>query len=257
MKIQFCSDLHLEFPENRKHLDANPIQPVGNILILAGDIVPFTYLGQHQDFFSYLSDNFETTYWIPGNHEYYHSDASIRNGSFIENIRNNVYLLNNQIIMLNGIKLVFSTLWTEISKSNEWWIRQGLSDFHVIKYYGRHLEVANYNQFHQESKDFLISSFKPDDSSQTIIVTHHAPTLYNYPAKYKGSILNEAFAVELYDLIIDSVASHWIYGHTHSNTPDFKIGNTLLCTNQLGYLSQSENKYFECDKFISISENVS
>ena len=33
MKIQYCSDLHLEFEENKKFLKQNPIKPVGDILI--------------------------------------------------------------------------------------------------------------------------------------------------------------------------------------------------------------------------------
>lgn len=51
--IQYCSDLHLEFYEKADHLQAFPIKPFGDILILAGDIVLLKLINKYDDFFNY------------------------------------------------------------------------------------------------------------------------------------------------------------------------------------------------------------
>ena len=136
LKIQYASDLHLEFPANKEYLKQYPLQPVGDVLVLAGDIVPFAVLNKHQDFFSYIADNLKTTYWLPGNHEYYHFDIAEKSGVLHEAIRSNVFMVNNTSVVHEHVKLVFSTLWSRISPGYQLQIERSLNDFHVIKHKG-------------------------------------------------------------------------------------------------------------------------
>lgn len=245
MKLQYASDLHLEFPENKEFLKTNPLKPMGDVLVLAGDIVPFAVMNKHKDFFSYISDHFEATYWIPGNHEYYYFDAATKCGTLNEKIRSNVFLVNNITIQHDAVQFIFSTLWSKISPAYEWQIEKSMSDFHVIKYNGYRFSSVQFNQFHEESLSFLKQAQHHYNTDKTVVVTHHVPTFMNYPAKYKGDILNEAFAVELFDLIEDNGPDFWIYGHSHHNTTNFEIGKTQLLTNQLGYVKYGEHQYFK------------
>ncbi len=250
MVLQYCSDLHLEFRENKQFLNQHPLQPKGEILILAGDIVTFTEIEKRKDFFDYISDNFKLTYWLPGNHEYYYSDVSERSGTINEKIRENIFLVNNISFQHNDVKLIFSTLWSKISPANEWQIERSISDFQVIKFKDDFFSASNFNQLHSDSLDFIKKELAQKNTGKTVVITHHVPTFIDFPSQHKGSVLSEAFAVELFPLIESSQIDYWIYGHHHSNTQDFSIGNTVLVTNQLGYVRNEENQNFCLDKVL-------
>ena len=252
MILQYASDLHIEFPANKEFLKQHPLQPVGDVLVLAGDIVPFAVLNKHTDFFNYVADHFETTYWLPGNHEYYHFDIAEKCGVLFEQIRSNVFLGNNTSVVHGNAKLIFSTLWSKISPGHQWQIEKSLNDFHLIKYKGFRFSAEQYNQLHKESLTFIQNELKTVQDEKVAVFTHHCPTFLNYPEQYKGDVLNEAFAVELHDQIEASNIAYWAYGHLHSNIPEFSIGKSKLITNQLGYVQRNEHQLFETNKCIEL-----
>lgn len=253
MKIQYCSDLHLEFQENKKHLQQFPLKPEGEILLLAGDIVLLKLMDDHNDFFNFCADNFEATYWIPGNHEYYHEDVGVKTAApFIEEIKSNVFLLNNQTITYKNTELLFTTLWSHIPAQHEWTVQKSVTDFYQIKYHGKNLTAAHFNTLHKTDYGFLKTALATPANKQRIVVTHHVPTLMHYPPQYRHSEINSAFATELFDFVESSNAAYWVYGHHHCNTAAFTIGNTTLLTNQLGYVRQNEHLLFNPAAFIEI-----
>lgn len=245
MKIQYCSDLHLEFSANREFLLKHPVKPMADVLVLAGDVMPFAHLERYQDFISYLSDHFETVFWIPGNHEYYKSDIQQRIGTFEEKIRENVILLNNTVKSFGDVQLLFSSLWSAISPENAVMIEKALYDFKLIRKGDRLFNTVDFTNLFSENFDFLKQAVSVDTQFKKVVVTHHVPTMLHYPAQYKGSVVNQAFATELSDFIQESEIAYWIYGHHHYNSPDFTIGNTKLLTNQLGYVQKKEHLGFK------------
>ena len=87
MKIQYASDLHLEFDENTKFLKEHPLEVKGDILVLAGDIILFgEKLMNEHPFWDWCSDHYTHTLIVPGNHEYYNgkysstTNATAKNG---------------------------------------------------------------------------------------------------------------------------------------------------------------------------------
>ncbi len=252
IKIQYASDLHLEFPASKEFLKLHPLQPIGDVLVMAGDVGPFAVMDKHQDFLSYVSDNFKTTYWLPGNHEYYSFDITEKSGVIYEKIRSNLFLVNNTAVVHENTKLIFSTLWGKISAGHQWQIERSMNDFQQIKNKGFRFSAEAYNQLHKESLTFIQNELKSVKEDSVAVFSHHCPTFLNYPEQYKGDLLNEAFAVELFDMIETSNIDYWVYGHHHSNIPEFRIGNTKLITNQLGYVQQNEHQLFKTNKCIEL-----
>lgn len=252
MKLQFASDLHLEFDENKKFLTEKTLVPLGDLLILAGDIVPFSEIHNHSDFFDYISANFKTTYWIAGNHEYYHSDIAEYEEEYCKVIRSNIFLVNNKAIINNGVKFIFSTLWSHINPVNKYAVERALNDFYLIRNGRDKFTATDFNKKHNHALKFIKRELKDSKEFKCVVVSHHVPTLENYPPKYRRDAINDAFAVELGNLIDKYKPCLWIYGHHHFGTPDFKIGRTIMATNQLGYVRLGEHHLFNTAKIIEL-----
>jgi hypothetical protein len=83
------------------------------------------------------------------------------------------------------------------------------------------------------------------------VATHHVPSYLLTDPMFKGSTINGAFTVELFDFIADSPIEYWVYGHSHRNI-DGIIGNTKCVSNQLGYVSHREHLTFDTGKMFEI-----
>ena len=253
MRLQYASDLHLEFADNRDFLDGDGLRPEADILILAGDIVPFDRIERYGWFFDQLAADFKAVYWVPGNHEYYHGDLADHRGSFEIAVRENVFLVNDFAVTHSDVRLIFATLWTDVSPRFAFSVERGMNDFELIRFGKERFTVDQAREEHRTSLAFMeyeLAQETPD--LQKIVVTHHVPTFQHYPPKYLNSPINQGFATELDQFILNWQPSAWIYGHHHQNIPEFKIGETRLLTNQLGYVQYGEQKLFDRSKVVEL-----
>ncbi len=253
MKIQYASDLHLEFKDNASYLKHNPLEVVGDILILAGDI---GYIGDpnysRHPFWDWASENFEQVILAMGNHEFYKSfDIATLSDGYKLQIRHNIAAYYNAVIPIGDTDIIVSTLWSYIPLQEAAYTEQVISDFHRIKFKGELLTFADFNREHRRCLNFIKSAVSQSNAAHKIVVTHHVPSFRMLCPKFTESKANGAFTVELEDFIKASDIEFWIYGHSHYNV-DIKIGNTLCISNQLGYVFNNEYDTFRKGAMIEI-----
>jgi predicted phosphodiesterase len=255
MKIQYASDLHLEFRDNSSYLKQNPLKPVGDILVLAGDI---GYLNDDNyskhPFWDYVSDNFQQVIVAVGNHELYkYYDLAQMPQGLVCSIRDNVKCYYNAVVKLDNIDLIVSTLWAKISLEEAYITERGVSDFHRILYNDQPLTFDNFNREHDRCFYFIQDTVAKSQAEHIIVATHHVPSFQLASSDFTGSRINGAFTVELEDYIEASPIEYWIYGHSHRNI-NKQIGNTQCVCNQLGYVFHNEHLTFDPEKIFVIDE---
>lgn len=234
MKIGLISDLHLE----EKHSFNNSFQDLLtnkygiDILIIAGDLCQWNYSFYLYSFLNDISIFYKWIIYVPGNHEYYESKITDT-----ITVPNNIFLLNNEIKVIEGQRFLGATLWSQLSHdpSINLLIRQHISDFRMIGGFN----VDKCIQLNKISSDFIKKNIKEGD----IVVTHFLPSHFCVAPQYKNSMLNPYFVGnEWFDFIHDNPIKAWLFGHTHSKTEHELNGTELLC-NPLGYKHEMKDNY--------------
>lgn len=266
INIQYVSDLHLEFDD----LDIK--NNGADVLVLAGDICVIDYFlrGENSpyfsksqrflNFFERINSEFDKTYYVLGNHEYYYGVYEHCVDILREKLTTfqNIKILNGESEEYLGYNFVGGTLWTdpgsEIIRDH---ISRSLNDFKLIE---RRLKYNSWGRFTVdfaalEHKKFL-NSFETMMNDKTVLITHHAMSPQSIHEKYEGDIINHAYFTDLEEWLIKNKPLLHIHGHVH-NSFGYFVGDTRVVTNPRGYVTYGskipENTVFDESKIICLN----
>jgi len=263
MRIQLCSDLHLEFSDVNIKNDN-----LADVLILSGDIMiaqdlhdhpepvtspyaSYQQLGRRQEsaqrfrnFLRRISFQFPHVVYVAGNHEFYH-------GKFVDSIRvlreecaryPNIYFMENDYKKIDDILFIGATLWTDLNRGDPvtlYTVANSMNDYRVIRHdelgYTR-LRPAHTLSRHRKSLEFIVEAIKNHPTDRVVVVTHMAPSVLSINERYKNDrVMNSAYYSDLSEFILDHPRIElWTHGHVHTPV-DYMIGSTRVVCNPRGY----------------------
>ncbi len=240
-EIQYASDLHLDSDPEAAFSDI--LTPVAPILVLAGDICPYEN-PLYAPFLRWCGRNWQHVVVITGNHEYYchGSPMTRRNVADIDKEIErlcmslpNVTFLQGGSVVLQGIRFVGTTLWSETDPTMWQDLFESKGDYKVCYHDNRRLSPVDTSEFHRVYKQRLAAEIQ-NATEPIVVLTHHLPSYSLVPPEFQQSPSVSCYASHDDDLFGPKVR-FWICGHSHRSGQMMKQG-TLCVINARGYAGQ-------------------
>lgn len=256
MKFRIMSDLHLNC------VNGNWYPPLlkddkETCLLLAGDIWEGTksiiFKEGEKDEVKWLHsvcNHFKYVVMIFGNHSFWGEHLQYLYNKFIRcceehDIPDNFYLLQNDHVMIQDVKVIGSTLWTDFNKNDPISIydaSQFMNDYKYIRSGLSYIKVKPEDILLEHIRSIkFIEKELTDWNGKSIVITHHAPSFKSGSKIWSDG--HEYYCSDLSELILDYKPNFWIHGHVHEDF-DYMIGDTRIICNPLGYPGESGSKYF-------------
>jgi Icc-related predicted phosphoesterase len=267
MKIKLVSDLHLEFSDiNIQNNEGCDVLILGGDICVAQDlhdhpepnntvdqaaIAAGTGLGRRQasaqryrDFFKRCSFQFPHVIYIMGNHEFY-------NGKFyagIDYMREelakypNIYLLEQDMKIIDDVVFVGGTLWTNMNRRDPLTmhaIEGMMNDFRIIRNDHRNYAPMSAQDVvirHDRTLGYIKVIVEQHKDKKCVVVGHHSPSFQSmHPMYANETLMNGGYHSDLSEFIMDHPQIKlWTHGHTH-HPFDYVIGETRVVCNPRGY----------------------
>lgn len=244
LNLQIVSDLHLEF--GVLQLSASNT----DVLIAAGDIdVGEAGLKWLQRFRC-------PVVYVAGNHEYWGEDLNGFSRHLAQcSQRGNVHFLENNKVVIEGIRFLGCTLWTDYNNADPRVMKEMsllMNDFRYISNGVRALQPHDLKQVNAKSRAWLEQELRLPFAGKTVVVTHHAPLMRSW-YHGKNGMIKYAYCNDLSALMDrhQHEIDLWVHGHVHEAFDYVDQGVRVVC-NPRGYFQYKEVDSFDPEKCISL-----
>ena len=254
MRLNVLSDLHLSVEGmDRPRNDAD-------VVVLAGDIA------RPRESAAWALGFDKPVLYVLGNHEFYGSSIE---GTADELKRlcagSHVHVLDDDEIVIDGVRFLGSTLWTDFMLFDEGDARNAavaearmfMRDFSRISTGNASNQVftpLDSATLFARHADWLNRQLAAPHPGPTVVITHHAPSRRSIHPRYADSLLNACFVSDAEYLLDAERAPLWIHGHTHDSF-DYAVHGTRVVCNPRGYAKAgvNENPHFNENLTIEVA----
>lgn len=243
MNIQVVSDVHLEFggfelPDN----DCD-------VLIAAGDI------GVGTEGLDWLQTLGTPVIYVAGNHEYWGCDIKGLNEILRKQCEgSNVHFLEKESVVLDGVRFVGCTLWTNFNGNREALlmdkIENMMNDFRNIYVDSNLVSSKDLIEINESSKKWLINELGMPHEGPTVAVTHHAPIVNSWASDH-NDFMRFAYCNDLEETLKENSIDLWAHGHIHRSSDYTKHGVRVVC-NPRGYTGYQIVDKFNPEKIFKV-----
>src|SRR5579859_2382922 len=233
MRIHLYSDLHLDHDEDEgfAYLSqglANEDQ--ADIAVVAGDLYSVGDARRLVFTLSQFAHSYTDVIFVPGNHDFWQTNPD----DLLFEVENQRLLLDDtdydrihmamtpQVLKVQGQNFLCGTMWYPKPQRDE--IQDFVDMYRIRK--GLQWIFDEFSDFY----DLLMNTEVQD----SIVVTHHLPSNFSTPDKFKGSPTNHFFMTDMSKAIAFKRPKLWLHGHTH-DACEYKLFDTRVICNPRGY----------------------
>lgn len=176
-----------------------------------------------------LSKQFKHVVFVLGNHDYWGTNLTLEQASINKELAiqeiENVHLLEQSVIIIDNVKFVGGTLWTDYAGRN---VREMMAapfvmsnDHNRIKVGTSYqkLRVDHLLKVFDTTKDLIFNNSTRDNPEQKIVaVTHMAPSHKSIHPMWENAGTNAYYYSDLDAELcyLDHNIDFWFHGHTHA-----------------------------------------